>query len=120
MSTAVVIDRVHYAKLGRGHADASQAFTAAGTATDVITGETNIQHKVDRVIIANTGTNPVSVHLEDGGTQKGPLIRCPANDTKEVVVILDFDKGAGVDIEVAGSTPTCNVYLDYHKKEVEN
>ena len=120
MSTSVVIDRLHYAKLGRGHEEAIQAFSAAGTETDVIEGETNVRKKVDRVIIANTGTNPVSVHLEDDGTQKGPLMRCPANDTLETVVILDFDKGAGVDVEVAGTSPSCTVYLDYHSKPVEN
>ena len=118
MSEINLMDRLTYARIAGpgGHKEKIQAISAAETLTDVVAGVAGEILKVDRVIICSTTTNPISVHLEDAGVQKGPLLHCPANDTIGHNVIVDYPDGAGIDIQFAGTSPTGQVYLDYHIK----
>ena len=114
MSQTTALDRIYYKKLGRAPKGATKAIVAAATYTNVVTGVAGEFIHVDRIIIAETGGNALSVHMEYGGTQIGPLIRVPANTTVEVQVMVNFPVGEGLDIESAGTTPTAHFYVDYH------
>jgi len=107
----MALGRHYYIGLTGGPQTADQNFTGAATEADVVAGDSTKKYKVDRIIVA-AGGSVASVHLEDGGTQKGPVINCPANDTVIVPVIIDYADGAGIDIE---ATAACDVHLNYHE-----
>ena len=109
----VSLDRNLDRKSGSGHKDVRYTFTAAATKTDVVAGVSTKRIIADRLVVANTTASAITVHMEDGGTEKGPTLQCPANDTTETSSIVVFDAGAGLDVQ---STGACTVYLDYHRK----